>query len=76
MTHKICFCPASVNWIIRHLKKSAKTQFRQMIASGASITKFSRKRRKGKRKAKSRKHRSAKQRAATRNLIAFNRRRR
>jgi len=28
---RICFCPASISWIIKHLNKSAKKTFRKMI---------------------------------------------
>ena len=74
MSHRICLCPASIAWIRRHLKKSARATFTRLLSKG-SIAKITR-RRKGRRKGKSRKHRTAKQRAATRKLVAFNKRRR
>ena len=74
MNKRICFCPKSLTWIMKHLKKGARSQFRQMIQEGIfrkvgapSLGTI------GKRK---KKRRTAKQRAATRRLIAFNKRRR
>ncbi len=68
--HKICFCPKSIQWILRNLKKSSISKFRDMLHPGFGLiaTDFSKKLRK--------KRRTAKQRAATRRLIAFNKRRR
>lgn len=31
MKGRICLCPASIKWIVSHLKKSAKAQFRIMV---------------------------------------------
>jgi len=39
MTHRICFCPESVRWILNHLKASSRSQFRKMIKTG-SISKI------------------------------------
>ena len=71
ITGKICFCPKSLEWIRKHLMKSARNKFLQMVhlttisESGKSRIRITRKKR-----------RTAKQRAATRRLIAFNKRRR
>ena len=32
---KVCFCPDSIKWILKHLNKSARKTFRQMIKSGS-----------------------------------------
>ena len=58
MKAKICFCPSSLAWIVRHLKKSAVPTFRKMMKG--TITKVSSKVHKHKR------HFSAKQLAAQR----------
>ena len=65
---KICLCPASISWIIHHLKKSARNPFRRMIGELKQGTRGL--------KRKVKKRRSAKQLRATRKLIAFNKRRR
>ena len=44
MKHKICLCPASIAWIARNLKKTAKAKFRLLISS-RSITNIRTKRR-------------------------------
>ena len=48
--HKICFCPSSINWIRKHLQKSARAGFSKMLKgiSPTSRTKSKSKRRKGK----------------------------
>ncbi len=76
MKAKICFCPKSIAWILRNLKKSAKARFRAMTHPGFDLitTDFSKK--SVQRKFLKKKRRTAKQRAATRRLIAFNKRRR
>ena len=53
MTHRICLCPASIAWIRRHLKKSARATFTNLLKKGSisNITKRV-KRRKTKRKGK------------------------
>ncbi len=67
LMHKICLCPTSIAWIKKHLMKSAKAKFNQMIKGNIkSLTKHR----------KSKKHRTAKQRRATKKLIAFNKRHR
>ncbi len=78
--HRICLCPESIAWITKHLMKSAKHQFRILIATGSikkaklsGTKKFRKFARIDKRR---RKRRTAKQRAATRKLLAFNRKRR
>ena len=71
--HKICLCPKSIAWILRNLKKSSKTKFKQMIAFG-DIMRAGKKR--GAKRRKSKKHRSPAQRRAIKKLIAFNKRRR
>ena len=35
MKAKICFCPESVRWILRHLQSSSRETFRQMIKTGS-----------------------------------------
>jgi len=46
MKAKICFCPTSIAWIIKHLKKSAKPTFRKMIKGGIETIKRKTKRKK------------------------------
>ena len=77
MKAEICFCPKSITWILKHLKKSAKSTFRKMVTTG-SIDLIIPRRGKAFRKTSIRhkKRRTAKQRAATRRLVAFNKRRR
>ena len=76
MKVRICFCPASLEWIRKHLMKSARHKFRLMVQQGiATKAGFPSLARNPKRR-KSKKRRTAKQRAATRRLIAFNKRRR
>ena len=78
MKPRICFCPSSLAWIIKHLKKSAVPKFRRMIKGTPKeilrsdpvleiMKEVGRKRKK---------RRTAKQIRATRKLIEFNRRRR
>ena len=49
--HRICLCPASIAWIRRHLKKSAKATFTRLISKG-SISKITRHRKKSRRRGK------------------------
>jgi len=50
---RICLCPASINWIRRHLKKSAKKEFTKLLKNIApSVTKRRKGAAKGKRKSK------------------------
>ena len=51
MEGKICLCPESIQWIKRHLLKSAKAKFSKMIKVG-SIKKLKAKKTKKKRKKK------------------------
>ena len=78
MKPRICFCPSSLAWIIKHLKKSAVPKFRRMIKGTPKeilrydpvleiMKEVGRKRKK---------RRTAKQIRATKKLIAFNKRRR
>ncbi len=36
MKGKICLCPASIAWIRRHLKKSARAQFTKLLKGGSA----------------------------------------
>jgi len=63
---RICFCIQSIEWIGRHLKKSARAQFKKMVSNNFPRTK----------EKLFKKPRSRKQQAATRKLVAFNKRRR
>ena len=49
MKGRICLCPASISWIIKHLKTSAKGTFRKMIAT-QRVKAFSFPKRKSKRR--------------------------
>jgi len=57
---KICLCPSSINWIRRHLKKSAKKAFSSMLKRNINVITQSlvsvkiTKRKKGKSKTKGR----------------------
>ena len=62
--HRICLCPASIAWIRKHLMKSARKTFTDMISPKFKGTKFKRK-----------KSRSPAQRAATKKLVRLNRHR-
>ena len=86
---KICFCPKSLGWIVKHLVPSARPKFFKMVPKNILLPGrdffldmedmfgFKRNKRKAKTKrTKSKKRRTAKQRAATRRLVAFNKRRR
>ena len=66
MKGRICLCPASIAWIKKHLKKTARAQFSRLLARGSVI---------GLGKRKGRHVRTAKQKRATRMLVAFNKRR-
>ena len=37
MKGKICFCPTSIAWIMRNLKKTAKARFRSMLKHGTTL---------------------------------------
>ena len=55
MSHRICLCPASIAWIRKHLQKSAKKTFTNLLKKGSisNITKRSkRKSRRTKRRGK------------------------
>ena len=49
MKGRICLCPASINWIRKHLMKSARRTFTKMISTG-SIKRVAHKVRKHKRR--------------------------
>lgn len=65
MKAKVCFCPSSIVWIAKHLKKSARATFRRMIKTG-SISSKEIKKKITRRVAKHRRHFSTKQLAAQR----------
>ena len=57
MANRICLCPASILWITRHLKKSARPQWKKVIKAGSifgvkRIRRLHKSRRKGKRRGK------------------------
>ena len=72
MKAKICFCPSSLAWIIKHLKKSAVPKFRRMIKGTPELSEV----RAFNKKIIRKKRRTPKQIRATKKLIAFNKRRR
>ena len=39
---RVCFCPASIAWIKKHLMKSARAQFKKLIGRNTSFVKVTR----------------------------------
>ena len=45
MKAKICFCPSSINWIRKHLQKSARAGFNKMLRGLSPTSKITKRKR-------------------------------
>ena len=63
---KVCFCPATLAWITKHLRKDAKKAWRNLIKRNSTTTTKVKTKSKGKSKSKGggKRKQSAKQKAA------------